>query len=384
MKLITRQADLESAIEALSSAEFITIDTEFMRESTFWPQLCLIQMAAPDGPEVLVDPIGGELDLKPFFGLMANEKVLKVFHAARQDIEIIHHLGGLIPSPVFDTQIAAMVCGFGDSVSYDQLVSRTTGGQIDKTSRFTDWARRPLSEQQLEYALADVTHLIGVYEYLRNQLERENRTHWMAEELGTLTAISTYDQPPEEAWKRLKLRLKKPQELAIVREVAAWREREARARDVPRSRVIKDDAIFEIGQQQPKTTEALGRLRTTPRGWERSQAGQDIVAAVNAALAIPKDEMPRFARPTATPEGAGAAVELMKVLLRIIAEQHSVAPKVLASSDDIEKIAVDGADAQVPALEGWRREVFGDRALDLIQGRIGIKFEKKKIRLFDI
>ena len=269
MHIITAQHELQSVIAAFEKCEFVTVDTEFIRETTYWPEVCLIQMAAP-GITALIDPLSPDIDLAPFFALMGNEKVTKVFHAARQDIEIIFHLGGLIPHPVFDTQVAAMVCGFGDSVSYDQLVQKITGAHLDKSSRFTDWRHRPLSEKQLEYALADVTHLIDVYNHLKAELERENRAHWLNEEMEVLTSRETYDPHPEDAWKRLKMRIRKPLELAILQAVAAWREREARERNVPRGRVIKDDAIYEIAQQQPRDATALARLRTTPKGWERS------------------------------------------------------------------------------------------------------------------
>ncbi|WP_421929602.1 ribonuclease D [Neoaquamicrobium sediminum] len=382
MDLITRQDELEAAIDALGRSDFITIDTEFIRETTFWPELCLIQMAAP-GVTALIDPLAPDIDLAPFFRLMADESTIKVFHAARQDIEIIYHLGALIPHPVFDTQVAAMVCGFGDSVSYDQLVQKVTGTRLDKSSRFTDWRRRPLSDKQLEYALADVTWLIDVYHHLRDQLEREDRAHWLNEEMEVLTARETYDPHPDDAWKRLKMRVRKPQELAVVQAVAAWREREARERNVPRGRVLKDDAIFEIAQQGPRDTTALGRLRTTPKGWERSATATALLGVVNTALDLPKEELPKLPKFVQQPEGTGAAAELLKVLLKLVAEQQGVAPKVLASSDDIEKIAAAGEEADVPAMQGWRREVFGERALSLVRGEIALKFHKRKIAIFE-
>ncbi|OWV67839.1 ribonuclease D [Rhizobium sp. R339] len=376
--MIETTADLAAACKELAKSDFITIDTEFLRETTFWPELCLIQMASPT-MEVLVDPLAKGIDLAPFFELMADTKVLKVFHAARQDIEIIFNRGNLIPHPIFDTQVAAMVCGFGDSVSYDQLVSRIKNVHIDKSSRFTDWSRRPLSDKQLEYALADVTHLRDVYLSLSAQLDREGRTSWLREEMDILEARETYDMHPDDAWQRLKMRLRKPQELAVLKYVAAWREREARARNVPRSRVVKDDAIYEIAQQQPKDAEALGRLRTIPKGWERSAAGGAVVEAVNAALALPKTEMPHVPRQTQAPEGAAAAVELLKVLLKLISEKHGVAPKVIANSEDLDKIAADGEKADVAALHGWRRDLFGEPALQLIQGQIGLRFAGRKV-----
>ena len=267
--LITDSATLANLCARLADAPFVCVDTEFMRENTYWPELCLIQMASPD-TTALIDPLAPGLDLKPFFELMGNEAVLKVFHAARQDIEIIFKMGGLIPHPVFDTQVAAMVCGFGDSVSYDQLVQKITGEHIDKSSRFTDWRYRPLSEKQLVYALADVTHLVDVYRHLAAELEREGRAHWLNEEMKVLTARETYDPHPEDAWRRLKMRVRKPVELAVLQSIAAWREREARERNVPRGRIIKDDGLYEIAQQQPKDVQALSRLRAIPKGWERS------------------------------------------------------------------------------------------------------------------
>ncbi|MBP2547330.1 ribonuclease D [Neorhizobium galegae] len=381
--MIETTAALQDACRKLAQSEFVTVDTEFLRETTFWPILCLIQMASPD-LEVIVDPMAKGIDLTPFFELMADTSVVKVFHAARQDLEIVYHLGKLIPHPIFDTQVAAMVCGFGDSISYDQLVQRTKNVQIDKSSRFTDWSRRPLSDKQLDYAMADVTHLRDVYLSLKAKLESEGRTTWVAEEMAVLESTETYDMHPDDAWLRLKSRLRKPQELAVLKYVAAWREREARSRDVPRSRVLKDDAIFEIAQQQPKDSEALGRLRTIPKGWERSSSGTAILDAVNTALALPKAEMPQAPKHSHTPEGAQSAVELLKVLLRLISEKHGVAAKVIANSDDLDKIATEGEKAEVAALTGWRRELFGEPALKLISGEVALRFIDKKVETVDM
>ena len=381
--MIETTAALAEACTELAKSEFITIDTEFLRETTFWPELCLVQMASPT-LEVLVDPLAKGLDLTPLFELMANPNVVKVFHAARQDIEIIYHLGGLIPHPIFDTQVAAMVCGFGDSISYDQLVQKIKNVQIDKSSRFTDWSRRPLTEKQLDYALADVTHLRDVYLALKAQLEREGRSLWLTEEMDILESRDTYDMHPDDAWLRLKSRLRKPTELAILKFVAAWREREARSRNVPRSRVLKDDAIFEIAQQQPKDAEALSRLRTIPKGWERSASGTAIIETVNAALALPKEDMPKAPRHSHAPEGSGAAVELLKVLLKLTADKHGVAAKVIANSEDLDKIASEGEKASVAALTGWRRELFGDVALKLINGEVALRFAGKKVEAVEV
>ena len=383
MQIIETTAALAEACETLARSEYLTIDTEFLRETTFWPELCLIQLAGPE-TEVIVDPLAKGLDLAPFFALMANPAVLKVFHAARQDIEIIVNRGDLIPHPIFDTQVAAMVCGFGDSVSYDQLVQKIKGVHIDKSSRFTDWSRRPLTEKQLEYALADVTHLRDVYLALKEKLEAAGRSLWLTEEMAVLESRETYDLDPDDAWRRLKMRVKKPVELAVLQKVAAWREREARGRNVPRSRILKDDTIYEIAQQQPADAEALGRLRTIPKGWERSQSGAALLEAINEALAIPKADLPRLPRQPHVPEGAAAASEMLKVLLKIVSEKEGVAAKIIANSDDLEKIAVEGETAEVAALSGWRRELFGETALNLIGGKVALRFVDKKIEAVEL
>ena len=377
MSMITSSVELAAVCKSLSRSEYVTVDTEFMREATYWPRLCVIQMAGPE-EGVIVDAMAPNLDLEPFFRLMANERIMKVFHAARQDIEIVFHRGGLIPHPIFDTQVAAMVCGFGDSISYDQLVHRLTGARIDKSSRFTDWGRRPLSERQIEYALADVTHLRDVYQALAARLGEQGRADWVREEMGVLTSPSTYRLEPAEAWKRLKMRVRKPIELAILQEVAAWREREAQARDVPRSRVVKDDAIYEIASQQPTTPAALGHLRPMPRGFERSRSAEEILAAVRRALEMPKEELPRVPKHRPAANGNGAAVDLLKVLLKMISESHGVASKIIATVDDLEAIAGDDG-ADVPAMHGWRRELFGETALKLKRGEIALAVESNHV-----
>lgn len=383
MKIITTTDELATCCQDLAKHDYVTVDTEFLRETTFWPELCLIQMAGP-GDEVIVDPLAPGISLAPFFALMADKNVVKVFHAARQDIEIIFHLGGLIPHPIFDTQVAAMVCGFGESASYDTLSQKIAGVSIDKSSRFTDWSRRPLSDKQLDYALADVTHLRDIYIRLRDELAREGRNLWLNEEMAVLEARETYDLAPENAWMRLKMRIRKPIEMAVLKEVAAWREREARSRNVPRGRILKDDALFEIAQQQPRDAEALGRLRTIPKGWERSSAGQAIIDHVQIAFAIPKADLPKVPRQAAPPEGTAAAVELLRVLLKIVAEKHGVASKVIATSDDLDQIAARGADAESPAMQGWRRDLFGEPALRLINGQLAIRFVDRQIDLVEL
>lgn len=382
MKIIKDTASLAEACVDFAKHDFVTVDTEFLRETTFWPILCLIQIAGPDD-ECIIDPMSESIDLAPFFELMADQSVVKVFHAARQDVEIIHNLGGLIPAPLFDSQVAAMVCGYGDSIAYNMLVAKITGGQIDKSSRFTDWARRPLTNKQLDYALADVTHLRDIYLHLKSDLARQNRSEWVSEEMLVLTSPETYDLPVEKAWTRLKMRVRKPQDLAVMQSVAQWREQEARDRDVPRGRVIKDDAIYEIAQQHPRDTSALGRLRALPRGFENSRFAESLLAAVDAAMAIPKDDLPKVPRPSRSPEGTGAATEMLKVLLKVVAEQHGVASKVIATVDDLEKIAAND-EADVAALQGWRLELFGRQALELKRGEIALGFEDRKIQVIEL
>jgi len=312
---------------------------------------------------------------------MANEKVLKVFHAARQDIEIVWHRANIIPHPIFDTQVAAMVLGHGDSISYDQLVQRITGDTLDKSNRFTDWTRRPLSAAQVTYAVSDVTHLREVYTALVADLGRRGRTDWMDDEMEVLTSPDTYRAEPNRAWMRLKTRVRKPKELAVLIEVAAWREREAQTRDVPRSRVLKDDTIGDIATQAPTTPERLAALRSLPKGFERSKWGEGILEAVQKGLARDPRTLPVIERQKAAPNGA-ATVELLKVLLRMTSERHGVAAKVIATVDDLDRIAASD-EADVPALKGWRRELCGERALDRKHGRLGLAIERSRVVTFD-
>jgi ribonuclease D len=376
MQPITTTTKLAEACGRMAHHPFVTVDTEFLRESTYYPKLCIAQMAST-GEAAVIDALAEGMDLAPFFALMADEKVVKVFHAARQDIEICWHAAGIIPRPIIDTQVAAMVLGYGDSISYDQLVQRITGDHLDKSHRFTDWTRRPLSEAQLSYAVSDVTHLRDVYLKLSADLDKRGRSEWMHEEMKILTSPDTYRFEPEHAWERLKTRVRKPKELAVLIEVAAWREREAQERDVPRGRVLKDDVIGDIAIQAPATIERLGGLRSLPRGFERSKWGEAIVAAVARGLARDPKTLPRIDRPKAAVNGQ-ATVELLKVLLRMTAERHGVAAKVIATVDDLDRIAGDDA-ADVAALRGWRRELFGEKALALKQGRLSLAIEKGRV-----
>jgi ribonuclease D len=376
MRPITTTDNLAEVCGRLKRHPFVTVDTEFLRESTYYPKLCVAQIASTD-EAVVIDALAEGLDLEPLFNLMADESVIKVFHAARQDIEICWHAAGLIPSPLVDTQVAAMVLGYGDSIAYDQLVQRITGDNLDKSLRFTDWTRRPLSEAQIAYAISDVTHLRDVYVKLAADLDKRGRTEWMREEMRVLTSPDTYRMEPEHAWQRLQTRVRKPKELAVLIEVAAWREREAQTRDVPRGRVLKDDTVGDIAVQAPPTIERLGNLRSLPKGFERSKWGEAIIEAVKRGLARDLKTLPRIDRPKGAPNGQ-ATVELLKVLLRMTAERHGVAAKVIATMDDLDRIAADD-EADVPALSGWRRELFGEKALALKHGRLALAVEKNRV-----
>jgi ribonuclease D len=376
MEVITNTGDLARACERLAKHPVITVDTEFLRETTYYPLLCVIQLASPD-EAIVVDALAGGIDIAPFFALMSNEAVLKVFHAARQDIEIIWHRAGILPHPIFDTQVAAMVLGYGDSIAYDALVEKVTGHRPDKTHRFTDWSRRPLSKEQIAYAEADVTHLRDVFKALDADLKKRGRNEWVSEEMEVLTSPRTYDNEPSRAWERLKSRVRKPKELAVLMEVADWREREAQSRDVPRSRVLKDDAISDIVTHAPTSLERLAHLRSIPKGFERSRWGSDIVAAVERGLALDPQSLPKIDKPRGNSAGS-ATVELLKVLLRMTAEKNHVAAKVIATIDDLEQISMDDA-AEVPALHGWRRELFGESALALKHGQLALAVEKGRV-----
>jgi len=376
MQPITTTKKLTEACARLAKYPFVTVDTEFQRETTYYPKLCIAQIASSD-EAVVVDALAEGIDLAPFYALMANEKVIKVFHAARQDIEICWHAAEVIPTPLVDTQVAAMVLGYGDSISYEQLVQRITGDSLDKSHRFTDWTRRPLAEAQLSYAISDVTHLRDVYVRLAADLDERKRVDWMREEMKILTSPDTYRMEPEHAWERLKTRVRKPKELAVLIEVAGWREHEARTRDVPRGRVLKDDVVGDIAIQAPTTMERLAGLRSLPRGFERSRWGEAIIEAVKRGLERDPKTLPRIERAKPALNGQ-ATVELLKVLLRMTAERHGVAAKVIATVDDLDRIAADDA-ADVPAMSGWRRELFGEKALALKQGRLMLAIEKNRV-----
>ncbi|MGQ0531882.1 MAG: ribonuclease D [Caulobacteraceae bacterium] len=382
MRVITTTHDLAALCRELAQQPFVAVDTEFMRETTYWPKLCLIQAAAPGG-EAVIDPLAEGLSLAPFMELMGAPKVLKVFHAARQDLEIFLKLGGALPHPVFDTQIAAMACGYGDTVAYDALVQQVLKRRLDKSSRFTDWSRRPLSESQLAYALADVTHLCDVYPKMYAKLERENRLSWLDEEHEYLLDPSIYDTTPQNAWNRLKLRKTTPDYVLGLQVAAAWRERQAQQRDVPRGRIVKDEALYEIAEHRPKNPADFERMRAVPRGFGNSRAAQDLIQAIDRAFGDPNRAVYKYERPPPIPSGLGPTVELLKVLLRYEAERHNVAPRLIASAAEVEAIAASD-EADVAALRGWRREVFGERALALKHGRLALQLKDGKVTVEDV
>jgi ribonuclease D len=382
MRVIRKTADLDALCRDLAQQSFVSVDTEFMRETTYWPKLCLIQAAA-NGVEAVIDPLSEELSLDPFLELMANRGVLKVFHAARQDLEIFLKLGTALPHPVFDTQIAAMACGYGDTIAYDALVQQVLKRRLDKSSRFTDWSRRPLSDSQLAYALADVTHLRDLYPRMHAKLEAENRLAWLDEEHANLLNPNIYDTTPENAWLRLKLRKTTADYVLGLQVAAAWRERQAQARDVPRGRVVKDEALYEIAEHRPKSAADFDRMRAVPRGFGNSRAAQELIQALDRAFADPNRAAYKHERPPPVPPGLGPTVELLKVLLRLEAEAHGVAPRLIASAADVEAIAASD-NANVAALSGWRRQVFGERALALKRGKIALRLKDGRVFAEDL
>ena len=379
MNLITTNDALAELCEALAGARYITVDTEFLRESTFWPKLCLIQTAA-QGIEAMIDPLAEDLDLQPFYDLMANENVLKVMHGCRQDVEIFHKEAGIIPAPLFDTQIAAMVCGFGDAVGYENLIKNTTGGKIDKGSRFTDWSQRPLSDAQLTYALADVTHLRDAFEYLENELKKNGRASWLEEESAQLSDPEIYQQSPENAWKRFRMQDRRAHVLGVLIEVAAWREEEAQSRNVPRNRILKDDAIRELALQAPKDKKGLSKLRAVPRGYENSRHAEPLLEAIARGRQKTKEDLPNMPAPTVNRPGIGPLVDLLKVLLKQRSEETGVAPKLIANVADLERLASDET-PDIPAMHGWRYEIFGDYAIALKQGKLALASENDGVVL---
>lgn len=373
MQIITKTSDLTATCEKVCKSDFVAVDTEFMREHTFFSQLCLIQIATKD-VEAIIDPLAKGLDLAPFLEILRDKSITKVFHAARQDMEIFYNLLGEVPSPIFDSQVAAMASGLGDSIGYDKLVRALLDIDVDKGSRFTDWSRRPLSSKQLTYALGDVTHLRDMYPILVQRLNSKNRMHWLDEEMQILADPDIYSFKPENAWKRMKIRKFTPTWLAVMRLATEWREAEAQRVNRPRGRVLKDDAIYEIAMQTPKTTEELGQLRAVPNGFERSRSANGLLEAINTALADPQQYAPKMEPPKRNPAGLGPIVEMLKVLLRIRAEEIGVAPRLIANAADIERLAADD-EADIGALRGWRKDEFGDDALAMKAGLVSLRLK---------
>jgi ribonuclease D len=382
MTPITTTAELAAFCDRLKGKPFVAVDTEFMRETTYWPKLCLIQ-AATHTDDAVIDPMAEGMDLEPFLEVMRDERILKVFHAARQDVEIFNNLKAM-PRPLFDTQVAGMAAGFGEQIAYDALVRQMLKIELDKSSRFTDWARRPLADSQLTYALADVTHLARLYPMLRERLEKENRLVWVTDEMQALTDPANYDVAPENAWKRLKPRRHTAKYLAVYKAVAAWRERTVQHRDQPRGRILKDEAIDEVATQAPTDAAALDRLRSVPKGFSGSKFGPDLLEAIREALKNPEAYAPVVERAkTTNSPAAGAVVELLKVLLKARAEDTGVASKLIATVSDLEMIANDD-EADSPALKGWRLEAFGADALRIKRGELALVLDGARVRVVEV
>ena len=371
MQIITDTQALADYVKSLAGQDFVAIDTEFLRESTYWPKLCLVQLASPGDDGVIVDPLAKGLDQQPLYDLLYDPSIVKVFHAARQDIEIFVHEGGEVPHPLFDTQVAAMVMGFGEQIAYDSLVQKLAGQHIDKSSRFTDWSRRPLTDKQLSYALSDVTHLRTVYAKMLEQLRETGRATWVDSEMQVLEDRATYVVEPSDAWKRMKTRTNKPRFVAMIQELARWREEEAQKRDLPRNRVVRDEALLEIASDPPKSREQLAKVRGFNAKMADGPFGASVLAIAEDVTSRPKDSWPKLPKPIPPDPSLAPVIELLKVLLKRRCAEHNVAQKLVCPSADLEKIAADD-NADVLALNGWRREVFGDAALDLKAGRIGL------------
>ncbi len=378
MKTITDTQNLVKAMNSLHSAEFVTVDTEFKQTNTFWPILCLIQIAGPNDAYI-IDPLAKGIDLASFYEIMADTKILKVFHASRQDLEIFYHENGALPHPVFDTQIASMVCGFGDSVGYETLVSQLANAQVDKSSRFTDWSRRPLSKQQLNYAIGDVTHLRVVYERLADMLEENGRTSWLDEEMEELESPGTYFTAPEDAWLRLKTKSNNRRFLGLVKAVAGWREICAQTSDVPRNRVMRDDIVMELAAHPPRNVEDLKKIRNIPsQALSQKKGTPSLLECIAEVQKSDESSLPEPRRQKKLPRGIGPTVDLLKVLLKQKCEAEGVAQKLVANVSDLELLAADDQ-ADVTALKGWRKELFGSDAIALKQGKLSLSVSRNQI-----
>ena len=382
MSVITTNEALKALCDRLSKSDYVTVDTEFLRDKTYYSKLCLIQIA-DDNEYHAIDTLAGGLDLAPFYDLMANENVVKVFHAAKQDIEIFVNQANVIPKPLFDSQIAAMVCGFGDSIGYEKLVMALCNKTLDKSTRFTDWSRRPLTERQIDYALGDVTHLRTIYKKLKEKLETSGREHWLSEEIGDMLNIDTYIIKPENAWKRIKIRNSNRRFNAIVHRIAEWREQEAQHRNLPRNRIMRDEVLLELSAVRPTHTNALTSIRGLGANFASSKSGTAVINIIKDALDLPDDALPVISRRKPPSQNTDPIVELLKVLLKLVCKSENVAPKLLANVDDLEKIA-ENDDADVKALHGWRYDIFGKNALALKNGEVAFAIKDGEIKVFPI
>ncbi len=383
MPIITESKALAEFCATLKNCDFITVDTEFLREKTYYPKLCLVQVSCPNQNAKAIDPLADGIDLSPLFDLLNDTNILKVFHAGRQDLEIFYNLMGKVPAPVFDTQIAAMVCGYGDSIGYDRLVHNITGTQIDKSSQFTDWSLRPLSEKQINYALGDVTYLCDVYHGLMGELDKRGRADWVRQEDKSLTDPAAYENDPYETWKRVKIRSPRPKNLIVLRELAAWREVTAQKRNIPKPWVMKDDTLADMASQLPTSLKGLSKIRNLSKEYSKADKGQELLDLIQKALNTPRDTWPIPKKRKQLSAKVMATIDVLKLLLKITSLEHEVASKILANADDIEAIALSD-EADVAALKGWRREVFGDDAIAVKHGRLAIGLEDGKVKKFKI
>jgi ribonuclease D len=382
MIVITTNDDLRALCGRLSKSDYVTVDTEFLRDKTYYSKLCLIQIA-DDNEYHAIDTLSAGLDLKPFYDLMENESVVKVFHAAKQDIEIFVNHANVIPTPLFDSQIAAMVCGFGDSIGYEKLVASFCNEQLDKSTRFTDWSRRPLTERQIDYALGDVTHLRTIYKKLKSQLEKSRRESWLKEELEELMDRETYIVHPENAWQRIKIRNNNRRFNAIVRKVAEWREDQAQSRNLPRNRIMRDEVLLELSAVRPQHTNALTSIRGLGANFASSKAGKSVIEAIKEASELPEDQLPVIPRRPPTSQNTDPIVELLKVLLKLVCKSENVAPKLIANAEDLEKIAEDDH-TNVKALKGWRYDIFGKDAISLKEGKVAFAIKNGEIIIMPV
>jgi len=382
MSVITTNEALNALCGRLSKSNYVTVDTEFLRDKTYYSKLCLIQIA-DDNEYHAIDTLAGGLDLAPFYDLMTNENVVKVFHAAKQDIEIFVNHANVVPKPLFDSQIAAMVCGFGDSIGYEKLVMALCNKTLDKSTRFTDWSRRPLTQRQIDYALGDVTHLRTIYKKLKEKLEQSGREHWLSEEIGDMLNIDTYTIQPRDAWKRIKIRNSNRRFNAIVHRIAEWREEEAQRRNIPRNRIMRDEVLLELSAVRPTHTNALTSIRGLGANFASSKSGKDIINAIKESLELPDDALPKISRRKPPSQNTDPIVELLKVLLKLVCKSENVAPKLLANVEDLEKIA-ESDDADVKALHGWRYDLFGKNAIALKNGEVAFAIKDGEIEIFPI